>query len=157
MHSNAYDTMSRLLPKQFAGERVLDVGSLDVNGSYRPLIEQRGGRYVGLDIRAGKGVDIVADSTCYPIPDKRYRTIITGSTAEHVDDLWGWFRELTRILADEGSIYIHTHWKSAEHRYPCDYWRIMPDGMRYLAKSNGLTVTLCEKHDNGDIFAVLEK
>jgi hypothetical protein len=44
-------------PDFFAGTRVLDIGSLDINGSVRPLF--RGGTYTGIDVAAGPGVDIV--------------------------------------------------------------------------------------------------
>lgn len=45
------------LRKHFRNKRVLDVGSLDVNGSNRGLFE--GGEYIGCDFVAGKNVDFV--------------------------------------------------------------------------------------------------
>ncbi len=47
--------------EEFAGRRVLEVGSKFVNGSVRPLIERfcRPREYVGIDIEAGKYVDVV--------------------------------------------------------------------------------------------------
>jgi hypothetical protein len=46
---------------EFAGRRVLEVGSRFVNGSVRPLIERfcRPREYVGVDIETGKYVDVV--------------------------------------------------------------------------------------------------
>ena len=43
MHAEAYEAMRQLLGRgPGRGARVLDVGSYDVNGTYRPLVEGRG-------------------------------------------------------------------------------------------------------------------
>jgi glyoxylate carboligase len=46
---------------EFAGKRVLEVGSKFVNGSVRPLIEKfcKPREYVGVDIEPGKYVDVI--------------------------------------------------------------------------------------------------
>ena len=46
---------------------VVDIGSYDVNGSYRPLFAQPGWRYTGVDLEAGPGVDVVLSSP-YRLP-----------------------------------------------------------------------------------------
>lgn len=50
-------SVKRRYPHFFSGATVLDVGSLDVNGSTRPFFS--GGSYLGIDLVAGKGVDKV--------------------------------------------------------------------------------------------------
>jgi hypothetical protein len=42
--------------------RVLDVGSMDVNGTYRTLFDQSAWSYTGLDLEPGSGVDCVLES-----------------------------------------------------------------------------------------------
>lgn len=112
---------------------VLDVGSMDVNGTFRPLVEKRGWAYTGLDIAPGKNVDIVSDDLYhYPIEDNSYDVVISGSTMEHVGKIWLWVPELARVLKPGGWLCIHTHWKFQLHRHPVDCWRIMPDGMALL-------------------------
>ena len=62
MHATSMSEMARLLGRWPAPDAdVLDVGSMDVNGSYRALIEGRGWRYTGLDIAPGANVDVAAD------------------------------------------------------------------------------------------------
>ena len=39
--------------------KVLDVGSFDVNGTYKPLFEENKYEYFGLDMESGANVDIV--------------------------------------------------------------------------------------------------
>ena len=66
MHPEALEAMTGMVDRFAQGRtavrpyQVLDVGSLDVNGTYRPLIEGRGWSYCGLDIRRGPNVDVVA-------------------------------------------------------------------------------------------------
>lgn len=135
MHREALDAMTKLLARyqQPGPANVLDVGSLDVNGTYRPLVESRSWRYTGLDLVPGPNVDLVAsDPYAYPIADGRFDLVISGSTMEHVEAIWRWVPELVRVLRPGGMLAVVTHWQFPEHRYPVDCWRIMPDGMRYL-------------------------
>lgn len=120
------------------GLSVLDVGSLDVNGTYRPLITGRGWQYTGLDACPGANVDIVAtDPFAYPLDDASFDLVISGSTMEHVTAIWRWIPELVRVLKPGGWLVIITHWQFVEHRYPVDCWRILPDGMRYIFDETG--------------------
>lgn len=134
MHPGAVESMQKLVtrfPEKHA--RVLDVGSYDVNGTYRPMIEGLGFRYTGMDITPGPNVDIVSDDPySFPFPDDEYDVVISGSTMEHVEAIWLWVPELARVVRPGGLIAILTHWTFPEHRYPIDCWRILPDGMRFL-------------------------
>ena len=61
MHASSYRIMKRLIERIPSGSEplsVLDVGSFDVNGTYRDLIPDAWS-YVGLDIRPGPNVDVV--------------------------------------------------------------------------------------------------
>lgn len=134
MHAEALSAMKELLSwTNLVGREVLDVGSFDVNGTYRPLVEGLGGIYTGLDMAAGPNVDIVsADPYTFLLADRSFDVVISGSTMEHVQAIWRWVPELVRVLRPGGLLAIVTHWNFPEHRYPVDCWRIMPDGMRYL-------------------------
>lgn len=117
--------------------RVLDVGSLDLNGSFRRLVKERGWDYVGLDIVAGRNVDIVAPEYDYPFGDGEFDVVISGSTMEHVKAIWKWVPELVRVLGAGGLLVLVTHTRWGEHRHPVDCWRVMPDGMRFLFDETG--------------------
>ena len=146
MHPEALAAMSEMVERVplGPGARALDVGSYDVNGTYRSLIEQRGWAYTGLDLANGPNVDLVsADPYRFPIPDETYDIVLSGSTMEHVQAIWLWVPELVRVLKHGGYLMIVTHWSFPEHRYPVDCWRIMPDGMRFLFDQTG---SLCRYH-----------
>lgn len=134
MHPEALAAMTELLASYTEPQAsVLDVGSYDVNGTYRPLVEGRGWRYTGLDVAPGPNVDVVsADSYHFPLAPGSFDVVLSGSTMEHVAAIWLWIPELVRVLRPGGMLAIVTHWQFPEHRYPVDCWRIMPDGMRYL-------------------------
>ena len=135
MHKESYELMNEMLGHVSGGDslNVLDVGSYNVNGTFRPLVENRGWRYTGVDTMAGPNVDVVTvNPFLFPFDDGTFDVVISGSTMEHVTAIWEWLPELVRVLRPGGFLAIHTHWKFPEHRYPVDCWRIMPDGMRYL-------------------------
>jgi SAM-dependent methyltransferase len=142
MHAEALTAMRNVM-RRYAAERpgpatVLDVGSLDVNGTYRPMVQAHGWRYTGLDLASGPNVDVVAgDPHRYPLPDDGFDLVISGSTMEHVQAIWLWVPELARVLRPGGMLAILTHWCFGEHRFPVDCWRIMPDGMRCLFDLTG--------------------
>ncbi len=73
-------------PEFFTGKRVLEVGSLDINGSVRPLFTDC--QYTGIDLDEGRGVDVVAHVTDYHrLDDGEFDVIISTETLEH-DRAW---------------------------------------------------------------------
>lgn len=139
MHKEAYAEMQRLLNGvQMVGAHVLDVGSADINGTYRPLVEGRGWNYTGLDLAAGENVDVVAaDPYRYPFEDSSFDVVMSGSTAEHVAMPWRWLPELARLVRPGGMLCIISHTRWPLHRFPEDYWRFMPAAMALLFNLTG--------------------
>jgi SAM-dependent methyltransferase len=139
MHDASKIVMTEMMgawPEKTA--KVLDVGSLDINGTYRPLIEGLHFEYTGLDLQPGKNVDLVANSPySFPVENDAYDIVISGSTMEHVELPWVWLPELVRVLRPGGMLAIVTHWHMRLHRYPKDYWRFMPDGIETLFNLTG--------------------
>lgn len=58
----------------------LDMGGADYNGTGRDLLPNA--QWTGLDLRPGKGVDIVADASTW-VPDREYDIVITTELLEH--------------------------------------------------------------------------
>jgi len=61
MHASVMDfARSALTAADVAGKRVIEAGSMDVNGSVRPYVESLGpDLYFATDMREGPGVDWV--------------------------------------------------------------------------------------------------
>lgn len=108
----------------------LDVGSFDVCGSVRDLFE----KYIGLDMREGRNVDVVANAHRIPFKDGEFYVVTCLETLEHDDDPFQTVRELHRVCAPGGHIIITAPsiTMTTHHGYPQDYWRFTPDGIRVL-------------------------
>jgi SAM-dependent methyltransferase len=115
---------------------ILDIGSQDVNGSYRHLFSNPKWKYTGLDIVAGKNVDIVVRDICRwkEIKSRSFDVVISGQALEHVEFFWIMMLEISRVLKNDGLLCLIVPSSGPEHRYPQDCWRFFPDGLRTLAK-----------------------
>jgi len=70
-----------LHPEFFKGARVLEIGSLDINGSVRRFFEDC--NYTGIDVAPGHGVDLVATAHEYDAPDGSFDVVISCEALEH--------------------------------------------------------------------------
>lgn len=120
--------------------KILDVGSLNVNGSYRGLFNNPGWEYTGMDIVDGKNVDVVVEPYRWPFIDKCFDVVISGQTFEHVEFPWLTIKEIERVMKPGAMGCLIAPSAGYEHRYPLDCWRIFPDGFRALAKWAKLNV-----------------
>lgn len=68
-------------PNYFRDCKVLDIGSLDINGSNRTLFDNCD--YTGIDVGPGRNVDIVSLGHEFNAPDNFYDTIISTEVFEH--------------------------------------------------------------------------
>jgi autotransporter strand-loop-strand O-heptosyltransferase len=68
-------------PRYFKNVKVLDIGSLDINGCNRDFFENCD--YTGIDVGEGKNVDVVAVGHLYDAPDDTYDVIISTEVFEH--------------------------------------------------------------------------
>ena len=115
------------------GCTILDVGAREVRGqrlSYRRLFGDY--RYTGMDIVAGKNVDIVGYDGLGV-----YDVVISGQVMEHVCRPWEWLKVLTGLYREYICIIAPNTWK--RHGYPLDTYRYFPDGMRDLFDYAGIT------------------
>ena len=140
MHQQSLDSMHEFFKLYLEPEKdkniiILDVGSKSYNNSptYKPFIIYPNWEYKGMDLEFGKNVDIVMESSKnWPIKSESIDFVISGQCIEHVLDLYRWFEELGRVLKFGGICCIIAPSIFPEHKYPKDYWRIMPDGMEFL-------------------------
>jgi SAM-dependent methyltransferase len=120
--------------------KVLDVGSYDVNGSYKHLFIDDKYEYVGLDMEKGPNVDIVLENpyNWNEIETDTYDIVISGQAFEHIEFFWITMSEMTRVLKKNGLICIIAPNGFEEHRHPVDCYRFFSDGMVALARYTSL-------------------
>src|SRR5262245_27514324 len=115
--------------------RVLDVGSMDLNGSYRVLFDDPRWQYTGVDLEPGNGVDVVLVSPYdwKAIPSHSFDIVISGQAFEHIEFPWITALQVTRVLVQGGLFCMIVPSGGYEHRFPVDCWRYYPDGVKALA------------------------
>jgi SAM-dependent methyltransferase len=93
------------LPELFSGTRVLEVGSLDINGSIRELFDAAD--YTGLDLGEGPGVDIVCPGQAYDEPDGSFDVVASSECLEHNPFWRETILNMTRLLRP-GGLFVMT-------------------------------------------------
>jgi SAM-dependent methyltransferase len=138
MHISSLKHMSRLVKTHLAPAdrlEVIDIGSQDMNGSYRPLFTRPSWSYRGIDMAAGPNVDIVMpDPYQLPLASQSVDVVISGQALEHIEYFWITFLDMVRVLKRGGKMFLIAPSRGPEHRYPVDCWRFYPDGFRALAR-----------------------
>ncbi|HYQ72782.1 MAG TPA: methyltransferase domain-containing protein [Gammaproteobacteria bacterium] len=148
MHESSMDKMrqfreAHLREKEETPLNILDLGSLDVVGNYtyREIFNSPDWSYTGVDMAAGKNVDIVLKNpySWKEIKSNSVDVFVSGQAFEHVEYIWILMLEVSRVLKPGGICCIIAPAGGFEHRYPVDCWRFYPDGMNALAKFSRLT------------------
>ncbi len=155
MHPNSFKLMAEFFARFVSSlppGRILDVGSANVNGTYRSLVPA-GWSYTGLDLTPGKSVDVIAPQPPWPFQDGYFPVAISGQCLEHTRRPWEIAAEIGRVLAPEGYCCIIAPWRWDVHRHPVDCWRILPDGMEVLLRLAGCEV-LEAKIDRDDTVGI---
>ncbi len=122
--------------------KIYDLGSCDVNGSYREIFCNPPWSYIGMDLAEGKNVDIVLNDPYHwrQIETNSVDVLISGQALEHIEYFWVSLLEVSRILKPGGLCCIVAPSGGAEHRFPVDCWRFFPDGFRALGRFARLIV-----------------
>lgn len=138
---------------------VLEIGSLNVNGSVRDHFKNVE-TYIGIDMEAGPGVDIIASSHNIPIADEDIDLIMCCEMLEHDSDPTATFREIGRVLRPAGAVILTARAGDFPFHHPPDYWRFTHDDIHCLAFVAGLDVTFVGDDPmptHPGVFALLSK
>jgi SAM-dependent methyltransferase len=109
------------------GKRVLEVGSLDVNGSVRgDIMKLEPAEYVGIDIRPGPGVDVLCDAgdVVARFGEDAFDVVVSTELLEHARDWRRVISNIKRATRPGGVMIVSTRSYGVDfHRRPFDYWR----------------------------------
>jgi len=147
MHQSSIDKMKYFRDKYLHDKHseqliILDLGSQNIGGSYKPIFDCENWRYVGVDLAEGENVDIVLKDAYQwnEIQSNSVDVLISGQTLEHIEYFWITIMEIVRVLKPNGFCCMVAPSSGYEHRYPVDCWRVYPDGMRAIAQFAKLEV-----------------
>lgn len=87
---------------------------------------------VNVDFYPYEGVSFVADVLAVPLPDNSVARIISDNVLEHVKDPALAVKEMHRLLASGGYLYVSTPFMYPFHSSPYDFQRWTVGGVREL-------------------------
>lgn len=149
MHGSVFDWFSTALAAdEIKGMSILEVGSLNDNGSVRDSVELYGPlSYLGTDMRGGKGVNVIIAAEDLPKlaqgpgMHQAYDVVISTEMLEHAEDWRAAMRGMLEVMADGGLLLVTTRSKGfAFHSYPHDYQRFSLVNMRRIMEEAGMEI-----------------
>ena len=116
-------------------EPVVEIGSLVVDDSMkafdvRSCFAKK--NFFGVDLRQGFGVDIMGDVGTLPLLPNSVGTLLCFDTIEHVWDVYAAFKEVDRVLKEDGVAVISSVFNFKIHPCPHDFWRFTPEALDKL-------------------------
>ena len=125
-----------LTTKDVRGKQVIEVGSMNVNGSLRAHVESLGpSSYVGIDFIAGNGVDVVCDAVDLKkrFGKNAFDVVISTEMLEHAEDWRAAITVMKRILRS-GGIFLLTARAPGfpRHGHPYDWHRFTVKDFRRI-------------------------
>jgi len=91
-------------PSRFRGVKVLEIGSLDINGTIRGMFT--GCDYTGIDVAEGPGVDVVCQGQDYQAPAESFDTVISCEVMEHNPHWKETFQNMVRLARLDGLVVM---------------------------------------------------
>lgn len=126
------------------GTRIADIGCGEQ--PWRSLIEQCGGRYVGVDISINKlcSVQVLGEIVALPLRTESVDVALCTEVMEHVLDVRQGLLELARIVKPGGQVLLTTPFCYPLHEEPHDYGRLTSYQLAQLASTAGLELRRLE-------------
>jgi len=115
---------------------VLDIGSYNINGTYKDFFESERYKYQGMDMTPGPNVDVVAENPYHwdMFADESFDIVISGQALEHAEFFWLTLKEISRVMKPGGRLCIIVPRGWERHRAPIDAYRFDTDGMIAMAR-----------------------
>jgi hypothetical protein len=93
---NWFEKIRRINPIWFTHVHVLEIGSLNINGTIRGLYDNPI-TYIGVDVGPGPGVDLVADGSTLDYPDNSFDVTVSAECFEHNPEWVATFANMHRM------------------------------------------------------------
>jgi len=113
---------------------VVELGARNVSGLLRRGHFPNAGKYIGVDIHPGEGVDVVGDAHRLSefIAPGSVDALFSFSVFEHLLFPWKGVLEINRVLKPGGVVFVSTHPVWPAHELPWDFWRFPLGGLTGL-------------------------
>lgn len=98
------EMVARHMAADWAGLRVLEIGSADINGSVRPFFTHSD--YTGVDLAAGPDVDVIGSGDTLALPDDHVDLAISCECFEHNPRWCATFVNMHRMAKAGGVVLV---------------------------------------------------
>ncbi len=132
-----------------------DLKTLEVGAYGSPSYSKYFSNRIGIDIRQGPGVDIVASAYEMPFKDGEFDIVVCVAVLEHFDDPHRAIAEIYRVLKPGGRIIISVPFLFPIHDAPGDYWRFTKYGLAKMFERGWYIQELSAETNINEAFAVL--
>lgn len=93
-----FESVRLRFPHYFFGTSVIEVGSLNINGTVRDFFSDC--TYVGVDLAEGPGVDVVGQGQDLDYPDNSFEVAVSAECFEHNPYWLETFENMHRMASD---------------------------------------------------------
>lgn len=163
MHNAAWAFVAGVLSAGPERGDVLEVGSLDINGSCRGLFPEARS-YLGIDVVPGRGVDEVADGADYD-PGKTFDLVLCCEVLEHTAAADRIVSNALRLLTPGGRLVVTCAGPArtphsgvdGKHLRRGEYYRNVnaPDVMGWARDRPHSALSVVVTPDSQDLYAVI--
>jgi SAM-dependent methyltransferase len=145
--------LDHLHREEIGGKSVIEVGSCNVNGSFRDHVRYFGpASYLGVDAASGPGVDQVCDAArlVETFGPESFDLLISTEMLEHVRDWTTVITNMKQLVRPGGTIVITTRsFGFPFHSYPDDFWRFETEDMQRIFADFHIRVLMPDPSEPG--------
>ena len=159
MHSSVHEFFENNVDGNiFKNAKVIEVGSLDVNGSVRERVMSFNPKsYVGIDFVDGEGVDKLmnAEDLAKEFGKASFDVVISTEMLEHAEN----WRECVQNMKDIAKDWIIITTRGIgfpTHAYPDDFWRYTNDDIKKIFADCELVANIPDPEAPG-VFVIARK
>jgi SAM-dependent methyltransferase len=136
-HASCLKFVSKHLTKSRChGKRILEVGSRNINGSPRSIVEPFApSEYIGVDLIPSKEVDSICsvENLVSTFGENSFDIVISTELLEHVYNWKAAISNLKNVCKPNGFILLTTRsWGFPYHPCPEDHWRYSIDDFKFI-------------------------
>lgn len=125
MHVSVLDFFENQVPKELFKGKIIEVGSLVVNGTIRDIVLKHNPEsYIGIDFLPGDGVDKVmnAEDLVKEFGENSFDTVISTEMLEHALN-WQECVDQMKLICKRWIVITTRSPGFGYHEYPTDEWR----------------------------------
>lgn len=142
--------MDALVSKYQTDKKTLEVGAFG-SPSYSKFFKNR----LGIDIRPGRGVDLVASVYDLPFKNDEFEVVLCLGVLEHLEEPIKAISEIKRVLKPGGRIIVSVPFLMPIHDAPNDFWRFTKFGLKKLFSEGWEIEKITAETDTQEFFATL--